>query len=81
MAKKNVPRETVLTQVGQAFLLRRNALNLQLQDVSRLSGITTLTISKLEKGKLENTSMETLLKISKALGMEIIIDAQVKTKK
>lgn len=81
MAKKNVPRETILKQVGQVFLLRRNDLNLQLQDVASRSGVTSLTISKLEKGKLENTSVETLEKIASALGMEISINATLKSKK
>jgi transcriptional regulator with XRE-family HTH domain len=81
MAGKKVPRETILKQVGQVFLLRRNDLNLQLLEVADRSGITTLTISKLEKGKLENTSVETLEKIATALGMEISITATLKVKK
>lgn len=79
--KKKVSRETLLKQVGESFLLRRNELNLQLIQVADLSGVTTLTISKLEKGKLENTSIETLAKIAAALGMEIIVNSQLKSKK
>jgi transcriptional regulator with XRE-family HTH domain len=75
--KGGVPREkTLLKVVGQSFLLKRNDLGLQLLDVSERSGVTALTISKLEKGKLDNTSVETLQKIAQALGLTLQISAE-----
>lgn len=75
--KGGVPREkTLLKVVGQSFLLKRNELGLQLLDVSNRSGVTALTISKLEKGKLANTSIETLQKIAGALELTLQIKAE-----
>jgi transcriptional regulator with XRE-family HTH domain len=74
----NVPHGTLLTGLAEAFLVQRNKLGFQFQDVERLSGVSSLTISKLEKGKLENTSIDTLEKIAGALELELKIIAEPK---
>lgn len=73
--KKNVPRATLeqtqLKAIGRAFQNGRLDQKLKLQEVEIASGISCLTISKLEKGELSNTSLETLNKIAKAVGLKI----------
>jgi transcriptional regulator with XRE-family HTH domain len=74
---KKVPRETLeqtqLKAVGRLFRNRRNDLQLQLQEVAAKCGVSSLTISKLEKGQLDNSSLGTLNSISSVLGLQINI--------
>lgn len=74
--KTTVSREVKqLTALGRELMLKRldfnNGNGLSLQELMVKSGVTSLTISKLERGRLENISLETLNKISSALGVEI----------
>lgn len=73
--KPNVPRATLeqtqLKAVGRSFRNRRNDLRLQLQQVAEQSGVSSLTISKLEKGQLDNSSLGTLNAIASVLGLKI----------
>jgi len=78
MAKKvkgKVTGQSLLPGLGTFFQERRLHLQLSLQDVSKKSGITYLTISKLERGQLTNCSVETLAKIANALGLELQINS------
>jgi transcriptional regulator with XRE-family HTH domain len=79
---KNVSRETLeqkqLGKIGQAFQTRRLALSrvdgVQAWSYSALEekcGVSTVTLSKLERGKLTNCSLETINKIASALGMSV----------
>lgn len=70
--QKSVPRETKqLGVIGRAFRIRRLDQKLKLLDVEEQSGVTALTISKLEKGELDNISIITLNKIASSLGLKI----------
>lgn len=75
--KASVSRETIeqkqLKPVGRALRNARHDQQLKLQDVEERSGVSSLTISKLEKGKLENSSLQTLNKIASALGLKITL--------
>jgi hypothetical protein len=51
--------QTNLIILGRAFLHKRLDLKLEIKDVAEKSGLSTLTVSKLEKGQLNNTSVET----------------------
>lgn len=77
---KKVPRETMeqaqLKAVGRLFRNRRNDLSLQLQQVAAKSGVSSLTISKLEKGGLDNSSLGTLNSIASVLGLRISIKVE-----
>jgi transcriptional regulator with XRE-family HTH domain len=69
--QRNVSRGTIIQQIGERFLLRRTALKMKKTDVAEKSGVSTVTIGKLEKGELENVSLEILDKIAGALKLEI----------
>lgn len=75
--KRNVPRATLeqtqLKAVGRLFRNRRNDLRLQLQQVAVKCGVSSLTISKLEKGELDNSSLGTLNAIASVLGLKITV--------
>jgi transcriptional regulator with XRE-family HTH domain len=60
-------KKELLKEIGKKLKARREELGLQLQDVAKESGVTYMWISKLEKGELDNISLETLLSISIAL--------------
>jgi transcriptional regulator with XRE-family HTH domain len=66
--------QTNLIILGRAFLHKRLDLKLEIKDVAEKSGLSTLTVSKLEKGQLNNTSVETLEKMARTLGMELTIN-------
>lgn len=73
MKKKTiVPREKQqLQKIGRAFRIRRLDRSLKLQDLESQAGVSSLTISKLEKGQLDNSSLQTLNKIADVLGLKI----------
>jgi transcriptional regulator with XRE-family HTH domain len=77
MKEKNskVPRDTLeqsqLKPLGRAFRIKRNDLNLKIKDVEESSGVSSLTVSKLEKGLLLNCSLETLNKVATSLDLKL----------
>lgn len=77
MKKTDVPRDTLEQQqlkgIGRALRDARLDQSLKLQDVEASSGVSSLTISKLEKGQLENSSLQTLNKIASVLGLKITL--------
>lgn len=74
MKKPNISREkTQLSAIGRALQIARLDQKLKLQDVAEKSGVSSLTISKLEKGELENSSLQTLNKIAEVLGVKIML--------
>lgn len=77
-ASKNVSRETLnpLQEIGESFLLARTRQKMQVQELEQASGVSKPTLSKLEKGELENTSTETLRKIANALGLTLTITVE-----
>lgn len=82
--KENVPRTTLEQQqikaIGRAFRIARLDLGLQLQQVSEASGVSRLTIGKIEKGSLANVSLEILNRIATALDMKISLVVEQKSK-
>ena len=78
-SKKNVPREIIqLTGVGRSFRIARNDQSLKLQELEAKVGISSVTIAKLEKGQLENSSLRTLNKIADVLGLKVTITIEKK---
>lgn len=76
--KKSVPRATPreaeqLREIGVAFRNKRMDMRLSFGDVAKKSGVSNMTISNLEKGELENSTLSTLNKIAKVLKMEVAI--------
>lgn len=72
--KPPVPQETTqLAKLGRSFKIRRNDLELNLQEVGLKADVAYWTISKLERGKLHNSSLSTLNAIAASLGLKISI--------
>lgn len=65
-----------LREVGETFLIARTRQKMQVQELEQASGVSKPTLSKLEKGELENTSTETLRKIANALGLTLTITVE-----
>jgi len=82
--KDSVPRTTLEQQqikaIGRAFRIARLDLDLQLQQIAEASGVSRLTIGKIEKGTLANVSLETLNRIATALDMKITYTVEAKKK-
>lgn len=57
---------------AEVLLEAREAQNLTLERLSLLSGVSTVTLTKLEKGQL-NVNFETLIKVFDALGISVWI--------
>jgi len=73
--KNSVPCGTIeqeqLKMIGRAFRNGRQDQSLKIQDVEAKSGVSSVTISKLERGQLDNSSLQTLNKIAAVLGLTI----------
>lgn len=54
------------------LMATRNRKRLSQRELSRLSGVSQKTISRLESG-LDSPTLETLVKLASALNMEIVI--------
>lgn len=84
MAKSNVPRDTQeqkqLKIIGRALRIARQDQKLKLQEVAEKSTVSSLTIAKLEKGELLNSSLQTLNKVAEVLSVEIHISTVSKYK-
>lgn len=82
--KQDVPRATLeqkqLKQIGRAFRIGRHDLSLKIMDVAEKSGVCTLTVSKLERGKLDNTTFQTINRIAEVLELKLTFTVD-KTKK
>jgi DNA-binding Xre family transcriptional regulator len=64
----------ILELIGIELRNKRFEKKMSLQDVAQKSGITYLTISKLEKNELQNISLWTLVQICEGLDMKLIIN-------
>jgi len=60
------------TQIGEYIKLRRIELKINQQTLSDLSGVGINTILAIERGK-GNPSLQTLLRITTTLGLDILI--------
>lgn len=77
--KKTVSRETEqLLIIGKAFRDQRLSMELNLTQLEEKCGVTSLTLSLMERGRLKNASLITLGKIAGALGMQINVTATLK---
>jgi transcriptional regulator with XRE-family HTH domain len=65
----------LLTEMGKSMKFRREFLNLRQEDLAEMSGITIKTIHLIETGT-GNPSIETLEKLVKILGMELLIQVK-----
>lgn len=72
----NVPQETFLRIVGQKIMVRRVELKMTLTELAKKSNVTSITISKIEKNGIDNIGVSTLKKITDAVGLKLIIDAE-----
>ena len=54
----------------------RQRQQLSLADVSDRSGIDTAALSRLESGKMDNPTIETVFRIAKALGKRVVCDLE-----
>jgi transcriptional regulator with XRE-family HTH domain len=60
----------VIKTIGKQILQRRKVLNLDINDLSQFSDVTTSTISKIENGKL-NPTIKTIEKLLIPLGLDL----------
>ena len=68
----NEPWE-IRKRIIQQLKGRRQELGLSLRDVERLSGIDNSNLSAMEKGT-RSLSLDTLIKLTRALGLKIVLD-------
>lgn len=59
-------------RIGDILKRKRTALELTQEDLFNRSGVTQSMISKLEKGRTENVSVDVLRKLAKALNCLLI---------
>lgn len=64
-----------LEEIGKLIKLRRDFLNLRQEDLAEISGVNTRTIHQVETGK-GNPSIQTLEKLTRIIGMELIIQVK-----
>lgn len=63
-------------RLGKDFKLRRTALDLTQKKLSDMSGVSTATISKIERGD-SNVSLDTLEKVSDAMESFVLLNLVV----
>lgn len=72
--KKGVSHErTQLQELGEKFGKARRMKNMSVKKLELVSGISAVTLTDLEKGRLENSSLKTINKIASCLGLKISI--------
>jgi DNA-binding XRE family transcriptional regulator len=57
-------------ELSEQIQKRRKSQGMTLEDLSSLSEVSVMTLSKIERGNL-NVNMETILKVTRALGMSL----------
>jgi len=67
----------MIKEIGKQIFNRRKELNLDINDLSQFSDVTTSTISKIENGKL-NPTIKTIEKLLIPLGLELTTILKVK---
>jgi len=72
--------EVQLKTVGRALKIARNDKKLLLLDVAKETGISSFTISRLERGILKNTTIQTLNTIAAIVDCKIYITVEQKGK-
>lgn len=80
-AKKKAPTKTetpvkeILLQLGETFRKARQDAGMTFEALAADSGVSTLYISNLEKGKYDNMGLDVLYRIAKALNLELTVEA------
>ena len=64
----------MMDALSQRIKERRILDRMRIAELSELAGVSDVTISKLENGKLENITLSKLLAIANSLGLEVKID-------
>ncbi|MGZ8188987.1 MAG: helix-turn-helix domain-containing protein [Methylosarcina sp.] len=59
-------------RIGDILKRKRTALELTQEDLFNRSGVTQSMISKMEKGRAENVSVDVLRKLAKALNCLVV---------
>lgn len=83
MEKKQSTPTVIQTQlqiIGKAFHMQRLELGKSIVEVSKGTGITEMTISQFEKGKLKNTSYQTIMKIADFLKLTLSVSVSPMTR-
>lgn len=57
--------------VGKRVTAAREALCVSQDELSRISGVSRVTISRIESGKLENIHSSTAIALARALGVDV----------
>ena len=65
-----------IKNISDSIRFRREFLNLRQEDLAEMSGVTIKTIHLIERGT-GNPSMETLEKLGKVLGMELLFQVKM----
>lgn len=64
-------KEAILSQISEALKKQRASLSFTLEDVSVDSGVSFVTVSNLERNKLNNIQLDKLVSICNSLNLEI----------
>jgi len=70
MTPKDHEFQNWISRIGQTLRRRRKALDLSLEDLSRLSGATVPTLSNIERGK-RDVKLSTLVNLASALRFDL----------
>ena len=65
-----------IKNISDSIRFRREFLNLRQEDLAEMSGVTIKTIHLIERGT-GNPSVETLEKLGKVLGMELLFQVKM----
>ena len=65
--------EVYMAQIAQLLSAARQEKGLSIQQLSDLTGISRPALSRIESGDNKNPTLNTLLRIAKALGKEIVV--------
>ncbi len=57
--------------LGELIAVYREANKLSLRDLSKKTGISNPLLSQIENGKIKNTSFRTIIKLSRALNINL----------
>lgn len=61
--------------VGMSIRERRKSLRVKQADLAAMAGVSVNTLYKIERGQA-NPTLESLLKIAEALGLELVLQAK-----
>lgn len=69
------PVKQILLELGDKFRRARQDQNMTFEALAKASGVSTLYISNLEKGKYDNMGLDVLHRLADALGLELSVEA------